>query len=76
MITTNKMLADALCERLTRTYRICKTCLNYDGIRCHRNAPHPGVIFYEFPVIDPENWCGEWENGNAFEEVNDGTKKS
>jgi hypothetical protein len=66
--------------------KTCKTCEHYQDYECHKKAPSPvtldqdapGGYYYVaiFPHIASEKSCGEWENGNAFEEVNDGTKKS
>ena len=49
----------------------CETCRWFDGSpdllgHCHKNPPRifgnpDGEYMSDFPVVDPEDWCGQWK---------------
>jgi hypothetical protein len=42
---------------------ICKACFfsqGLDTLKCHRNPPIPCGDKYDFPLVEPFDWCGEF----------------
>lgn len=42
---------------------ICLDCRYYKDGRCRRHSPVYADLEFasEWPVVEPEDWCGDWE---------------
>jgi hypothetical protein len=38
----------------------CLSCKYFDVGRCHRCPPFVANVAWSFPVVNSNDWCGEW----------------
>ncbi len=46
------------------TNKTCHTCKFERSGRCHRLPPVVLHRLWEFPAVNPTDWCGEWKSND------------